>query len=288
MWEGLGINVGTQFSWDQNNDLTQFNADLDYLKAVGFTKVRVTQPLYDGATRFSNPDGFLKWRNMCAEAKARNFYVIWGLGESGITSANWAAAKQAFKDEAIAAQATGDVDVFSLGNELQINHDGSITNLTIDTDIAALATDLKENHGITMDLITSVAQNNLGSWPSLGIAGMGGLDAVTLQVYGEYNNFPNFKSNIDTMLSIFGVSKTYITEFNLDSSWSIPWSLNETLLSNGLKQRMDYIRASGMTDAYFYIYRNSGANPAHAIKKSDDKNHWYFDRLIYNPVRSVV
>jgi hypothetical protein len=63
-----------------------------------------------------------------------------------------------------------------------------------------------------------------------------------------------WQDEIDALVSAFGVNGTYLTEFNLSWSSLDDYSTDETVQAEAVAEMIEYIKASGMTRAFYFMW----------------------------------
>lgn len=261
-WSGLGMNYGNDF------DLTEVNvaSDLDEIKAAGITKIRIAIP------GFLIDSSYIDYcHNVIAAAQNRSLETLWGLtaGATTMTSSNWSDYSNAVKVQALWGQNNG-LDAFCIGNELEAKIDGStLTAPQLKNNLRTLATECQAI--FTRGRISyAVSQGNQAGWITEN--NLEDIDDLTVNVYGSYTNTGNFKTKLTDMVNAFG-ERTYITEWNLDSTWSNfvntdEWETRE------IAARQEIVKDSGVSKAYFFTWRM--ANDEFSVQKEDGaKSLWW-------------
>ena len=245
MWSGLGMVLySSQASF------------VDTLLANGFTELRIDIPDYQNTSWLANSKATLPG------IIAKGAKVIWGVSSNSgndedytITAENWPTFRQAILDNAQWAQNNG-VYEFQLGNEEELHVDGTtmvvaqiIANLkSVATDVQVIFT--RGNVSYTC------FNNNIVDWISVG---KGDIDILATNVYigGEgYYGSNNWKTYITNLVNAFGADGTYITEFNLSWSSLDDYSTDEAVQAAAVTEMIDYIKASGMTRAFYYAWKS--------------------------------
>ena len=261
-WSGLGM--GMYWHWDSY---------VDFLLGMGFTELRMDIPSYDNDEWL----GFSKTAVIDAVGKGAD--VIWGISYGGtLTAANWGAYVTACESAATWAQANG-VFEFQLGNELDGLVDGTtLTVAQLITNLKALATDVQvifTNGNVSY----TCYGNNIGDWVT---AGKGDIDILASNLYmtwGEAGNPDDWQEGIDALIGAFGTEGTYLTEFSINTNGLEYYSENEAVQAAALTEMIDYIKASGMTRAIFYVWKDD--EPAHfGVKKADDSYRLLWSSLL--------
>jgi hypothetical protein len=68
----------------------------------------------------------------------------------------------------------------------------------------------------------------------------------------------DWETKIDNLINAFGADGTYITEFNLSWSSLDAYSEDEAVQAAALTEMIEYIKASGMTRAFYYTWKDDG------------------------------
>lgn len=196
-------------------------------------------------------------------ASAKGLKTIWGVSSNSfnnpdytITSTNWLDFRAAILDAAQWAQDNG-VFEFQLGNEEEYHVDGTtMTYEQIRTNIKNVATEVKSiftNGNISYTTGMGGLVNGWG-WPEIG---KGDLDFLCVNLYRGGTTFnDDWKTIIDNLITAFGIDGTYITEFNLSYLSLENYSTDEAVQAAGVTEMIEYIKASGMTRALFYCWKD--------------------------------
>lgn len=245
-WTGLNFNYGhdTQIGVITATRTQQINADLDNFKAMGIKKIRVAM------NYFGYSFGITAVKAVVVAAKARGFYVIWGVDGSGFawhTDLNWRSYVNAVKLNAAWAQANG-VDEFMVGNEIEYSQTvtGQLTNAV--PKIKKLAAEVKNN--IFFRTVSyAVAQDALESeWIA---EGKGYLDKLGYNVYGSNGDFTDWQNKITTFYNAFG-SNMYISEWNLHATWS-SFPQPESAQATAIETRAQWLQDTYPTLEHFFF-----------------------------------
>lgn len=284
-WQGLGMGIFS--SSDNIFQLSDFFGDqVDVLLANGFTQLRIDIPGWACA------NSLVISKSGVTAAVTKGAQVIWGVGNGTVilTDANWASFRQGILDNAQWAQNNG-VYEFQLGNELEChNDDTTLTDAQLITNLKSVASDVQEiftNGNISYTCMHS----NISDWISVG---KGDIDILASNVYMEYgaHHTQPWKAEIDTLVSAFGLSGTYLTEFGPNSNGINYYSENEVVQAVAVKEMLDYIIASGMTRSnYFCYYDNSrGFGPTGFGTLKDDGTYRLTWKVLtsYNAVLDIT
>ena len=240
-WSGLGMGM----YWADDSYV-------DTLLANGFTELRIDIPSYENTVWL----GYSKTAVISAVGKGAD--VIWGVSAGNtLTSSNWTTYVTAVKSAAAWAQANG-VFEFQLGNELEGMVDGTtLTVARLITNLKSLATEVQAiftNGNVSY----SCLQVFIDDWIT---AGKGDIDILASNIYmgGDgYYGGSKWKTNITKLVNAFGSNGTYITEFNLSWSSLDDYYTDEVIQAVAIAEMIDYIKASGMTRAIFYVWKDDG------------------------------
>lgn len=282
IWNRLGINIGNNFNWTTTYPSDQVNAELSELYAAGFRYIRIAHAEWD------NAGGIANVKQAALDAKAKGFYVMSGLSSAGtttLTSSNWSSYRTSILDFAAWAQTNG-INEFQVGNELEsFNDDATLTDSTLRSNIRTLGTDAKAAAPSCV-ISYSVAQGGQNTnW--VADNNKGGCDFLYLNVYGQHNNFPSFKSEIDSFLRVYKNGR--ISEFNIDPAHVDIMLLSDLEQMNELEIRMSYLIDKGISLVYFFTWRWSGTDQF-ALKKTDGtyRSLWYDVLFNSKKRRSVI
>jgi hypothetical protein len=268
-WSGLGMGLFSTYN------ISEFNGDVDTLLANGFTQLRIHMPDYND----SNAVDILKTAVLSAIAK--DVQVIWGVSSTltVITSTNWADFRQAILDTATWAQANG-VYEFQIGNEEEWHVDGTtMTVAQIIANLKSVATEVKQiftNGNVSYSCFGA----NINDWIT---AGKGDIDILASNIYrggeGYYDN--GWKTLISNLVNAFGANGTYLTEFNLSWSSLDDYSTDEAVQATALTEMIEYIKASGMTRAFYFTWKDT--REAHfGVVKTDGTYRLLWNQALLN------
>jgi hypothetical protein len=90
---------------------------------------------------------------------------------------------------------------------------------------------------------------------------------------GSHND--TWKTEITDMVNAFGVDHTYLSEFGLSITSLDDYSTDEAVQAAGISEMIEYIKASGMKRAIFFIWYDPTVE--WGVKKSDGtyRQLWY-------------
>jgi hypothetical protein len=96
----------------------------------------------------------------------------------------------------------------------------------------------------------------------------------------------DWKTKIDNLINAFGADGTYITEFNLSWSSLDAYSEDEAVQAAALTEMIEYIKASGMTRAFYYTWKND----KFGVIKNDGTYRLLWNQALLNtgPVESTT
>lgn len=253
-WHGLGM-VGF---WNQVDEfLTTWIEN-------GFIDLRLDIPDYQYAPVVEQSKAHV------IKAVAAGARVIWGVSSNSsnnsaytITAANWSLFRQAILDAAQWAQDNG-VYEFQIGNEEEShNDDTTLTDAQLRDNLKSLATGVKAiftNGNVSY----SCRALDVDDWISLG---KGDIDILAANIYRGQPTDITWKILITNLVNEFGIDGTYITEFNLNPVSLDDYSTDEIVQAEALTEMIDYIKASGMKRAIYFVWYNS--NSRHGVIRAD-------------------
>ena len=242
-WHGLGMGL----YWEQESYV-------ESLLANGFTELRIDIPNYQATNWLSHS------KTMIIRTIAKGAKVIWGVSSNArnnpdytITAANWPTYRQAILDNAQWAQDNG-VFEFQLGNEEESHNDNiTLTDAQLIENLKSVATDVQAI--FTRGKVSySCPHDYIDDWIA---EGKGDIDILASNVYMGGTTFNDtWKTVITSLVNAFGADGTYLTEFNLSYSGLDYYSKDETLQAAALTEMIEYIKASGITRAFYFCYQS--------------------------------
>ncbi|MCJ7666667.1 MAG: hypothetical protein MUO59_08035 [Actinobacteria bacterium] len=125
---------------------------------------------------------------------------------------------------------------------------GNVAEATIQSNIKALATEVQAIFTRGNVSYTSSDGYFMEKWHALG---RGDIDILAWNVYSNQDGWQN---DITNMINWWGSDNTYITEFNLNYNSLADYSTDEAAQAAGLNSMIDYIKASGVSRAYYFCY----------------------------------
>lgn len=264
-WSGLGMMLPYE---DESY--------VDIILANGFEELRIN------IADYASPYSLNLIKAMIIRTIAKGAKVIWGVGSNPtiLTAETWPAYRQGILDAAQWAQDNG-VYEFQLGNEEEY-----LTTLTVAqliTNLKSVATDVQEiftNGNVSY----SCFHSNIADWIT---AGKGDIDILASNIYMGGTTFSDtWKTEIDNLINAFGAEHTYLTEFNLSWSSLDDYSTDETVQAAALTEMIEYIKASGMTRAIYYAWKND----EFGVVKNDGTYRLLWNQALLNsgPVESTT
>jgi hypothetical protein len=276
-WSGLGMGL---FS---TSNTSEFDSYVDDLLANGFTELRIDIPDYQNTVWLEQSKAAV----IRAVAKGAN--VIWGVSQSkfAITAENWPNFRAGILSAAQWAQDNG-VYEFQLGNEEEYHVDN--TTMTYDqlvTNLKVLATDVQAvfTRG---NVSYTCGQLHISRWVS---AGKGDLDILASNIYRVTDVECPWMDYIDSLVATFGPTGTAITEFGPDANGLDYWSTDEAEQATAVTEMIEYIKASGMTRAFYFCYKNPfWESDLFGARKADGTYRLLWNQALLNtgPVESTT
>lgn len=273
IWLGTGINYGHD---TQNGVPTypngivktqQFNQDLQAIRGMGITKLRIAMNDYSYAA------GIAMSKALALQAKAMGFYVAWGVDVPGgfgqAKDSTWAAYVKAVYLAADWAQANR-MDEFMISNEIEYSQ--TVThNLTNAVDkLLSLGAGVKLNH-FFKNVSTAVGQDSLESeWIA---KGRGYIDLMGYNVYGTNGDFTDWKNKITTFHTAFG-DHFQVSEWNLNSNWS-QFPPDPAVQVSDIADRVNWLSTSGVNLAYFFNWRWDDNNGNFGLFVGGNARSWF-------------
>jgi len=257
-WSGLGINLLPHW-------LTEiFDDHIDTLLANDFTEIRIELPDWD------NKDDIYKCRIMIPRAVSKGAKIVWGItnfGGDDLTSTTWANFRAEVLTQAAWAEANG-VFEFQIGNEIENHIDGTtLTVAQLINNLKSLATEVQAIF-TSGNISYTCESNNISDWVT---AGKGDIDIIASNVYMEddLGNPEPWQDKISSLVSGFGVNGTYLSEFGLSWSGVDVYSEDEAIQAAAVTEMIDYIKASGMTRAFYFFYADMSWVSGYGALKED-------------------
>lgn len=261
----ISKNIGLNFGHDALQSGVSYptqtmNTDLENAWNMGVRRLRIA------LSDYTYTAGVNATKVVALAAKARGFYVIWGVGYAHLNDGNWPSYVDGVNTAADWAYANG-MDEFQLGNEIEGEYNWSAPGALTDVvnKIKLLADVIKYNHSL-LKISYAMAQDRLEStWIT---EGKGRLDKLAYNVYGSWypvftnwaDVFVDFKNKINAMYAAFGADLE-LAEWNITSSWA-NFPATEAEQESLISERANWI-ISEYPDMinYFFTYRwdtNSG------------------------------
>ena len=266
-WAGLGM--GTFHGFDSY---------VDTILASGFEELRIDIPSYE------NTEWLASSKPAVISAIGKGAKVIWGVSAGGtLTDSNWSTFRQAVLDAAQWAQDNG-VFEFQLGNELESQVDGTtLTVVQLIANLKSLATEVQAifTSGNVSYTCWQHQIDSLDPWVAAG--SLGDIDILACNIYkgGEYD--PDYdltyQNRIAQLITAFGVDHTYLTEFNVSYTNLEHYSEDEAVQAAALTEMINYIKASGMTRAIYFMWKDDGA-ATFGVMKADETYRQLWNSLL--------
>lgn len=260
-WQSMGVNYGSDVAYDNPFNEQLVRTDLLMMKHC-FSRIRIFIPNTSISARVR--DNCLR---IASIAKGLGFKVVWGCtaNPSVLTASNWQTYRDYVVQRAQLAESYG-IDEFTLGNEDEYRIDGTTLSIGIfRSNIISLAADVKQV--FSGDISYTVSHNHTFGWISIGKHNLGSLDKLGLNVYGSHPADQRYFIYIlSTFYKEFG-SAMYISEFNITDNWAdAPASEHERYVA--LKTKIDYIRRTGVNEAYYFIFSHRSTDQF-SLKRAD-------------------
>lgn len=212
-------------------------ADLTYLRQH-FDYIRISYPTF-------NSTSIPYWQDICQRAKAKGFYVMWGINCPQTNTIDWYAFLQKFVDLAPWAVANG--IVYGINEDMYHNNDAIVSDTQALTDLhnAAKLAKIKAP-GVKLH-ISLAGDGELDKF----IAGgsKGAFDFVCLNQYGT---LAEHQANLNKLTTAYG-NATRVTEFNTGRGFDPAYG-TEASWTADIKARADAIQASPVASFYIYTY----------------------------------
>lgn len=244
---GLGINIGhTNIS-----DIPELTRQLDVLKDVGISKIRVNMPTY--LTEAQNPTYRDQLRALCTLAKSMGFYVVWGYNAFPLNSGNVAAFKTALRSCATWMEAN-DIDEICVGNEEDLNTGYSQADLR--TQLKDVCQTIKVTDGFSGIVSTAITTNVYAAWAA-DLVNWQDFMTLDLHVYFAFGatggaSFDAYAAAVPPALG----SHVYCGEFGCDNG-RLAFSSDEAWIKE-MKRRMNLLVDNGWTSYYYFAYSIGG------------------------------
>lgn len=222
---------------------TQIDIDLTFLRQHT-QYIRISYPAYNNQTAIDY------WKDVIIKAKAKGFYVMWGIYCPNTEGANWFAFLQKFVE--LSSWAASNNVVFGLNEDMLHNNDFVVPDdIAIKSihEAAKLAKFRNPNVKLHISLSGSGELDKFIDISGVGTAGRGAFDFICLN---QYDTLVAHKANVDKLIAAYGTA-TRVTEFNTGRGFD-PTYGNETTWKEDIKARSDYIQASQVSVFYIYTY----------------------------------
>jgi len=282
-WPGLGMGLyHSQASY------------IDTILANGFEELRIDIPDYQNTIWLNNSKATV------IGAITKGAKVIWGVSSNknnnkdySITAANWPTYRQAILDNALWAQNNG-VYEFQLGNELEGSIDEDTLTITqLIANLKSLATEVQEifTNGNVSYTCWQHQLDSLDPWIAAG--SLGDIDILACNIYKGGQQDPDYdltyQNRIAQLVTAFGAEHTYLTEFNVSYTALEHYSEDEAVQAAALTEMIDYIKASGMTRAFYFMWKDDGA-ATFGVVKADGTYRLLWNQALLNSgsVKSIT
>jgi hypothetical protein len=269
-WSGLGMVLF------HTSNTSEFDSYVDDLLNNGFTELRVGSP--DWTDEWNSID---RAKAAVIRAVAKGANVFWGVTQSfTITAENWPDFRAAILSAAQWAQDNG-VYEFKIGNEEEYhNDDTTLTDAQLIANLKSVATDVQAiftNGNVSY----SCWQGVINDWVT---AGKGDIDILASNVYmgGDGYYSETWKDRINALLTAFGPSGTYLTEFGPSYTSLDDYSTDEAVQATAVTEMIDYIKNSGMTRAFYFMYKDLDWIEGFGARKSNGTYRLLWDQALLN------
>jgi hypothetical protein len=276
-WSGLGMGL---FSTENTSE---FDGYVDILLANGFTEISMS-------SGWNSWDTDTQILTDVISATAKGAHLIWGVqsGAVTLTSSNWTDYADAVLAAAQWAQDNG-VYEFKIGNEEEYhNDDTTLTDAQVIANLKTLATAVQAifTRG---NVSYPCAHENIDDWIT---AGKGDLDILSSNIYrecGVHDPIP-WQDAIDALFGAFGAGGTYVKEFSLHVDGLDHYSADEAVQTAAVTEMIEYIKASGMTRAIFFCYKDSSWLSGFGALKDDGTYRLLWNQALLNSgsVKSIT
>lgn len=233
---------GVNYGIGQLSD-AQIDADLTFLRQHT-QYIRISYPAY------TNTNGIEYWKKVTLKAKAKGFYVMWGIYCPNDEGANWFAFLQKFVE--LSAWAATNGVVFGLNEDMLHNDDFVVPDDIAITSIHAAARLAKFRNPTVKLHICLSGSGELDKFIDVSGTGTQGRGAFDFICLNQYDTLLNHKANVDKLTNAYGTA-TRITEYNTGRGFD-PVYGNEASWKADIKERTDYIQASQVAAFYIYTY----------------------------------
>jgi len=269
MWSGLGMMLFN------TGNTSEFDSYVDTLLANGFTELRMS-------SEWHNWDAEAVLKSAIIRAITKGAKVIWGVESSSVelTSSSWGDFVTAVKEAALWAQFNG-VYEFQLGNEEGLHNDNiTLTDAQLIINLKALATEVQAiftNGNVSY----SCDPDYISNWIA---AGKGDIDLLASNVYMTWGagNPSDWQGTIDGLIGEFGANGTYLTEFGLNTEGLDNYSEDESIQAQAVTEMIEYIKASGMTRAIYFCYKDPAWLSGFGARKDDGTYRLLWDQALLN------
>ena len=268
-WSGLGM-----YTYIRTNNPSAFGSDVDTLLANGFTELRIG----------SGYDWWEEDKTVLLSMIAKGTKLIWGIHNSSttLTSSTWSGFADGVKAAAQWAEDNG-VFEFEIGNEAEMhNDDDTLTDKQLILNLKALATEVQAIFTIGNINHPTAYSNILNHEYDWKFVGRGDFDFITCNLYKHQPGNEDWKYWIDQLVTAFGADHTYLTEFGLNVLGVDEYSEDEAVQAAGVTEMIEYIKASGMTRANYFCYRDPSWISGFGARKDDGTYRQLWNQALLN------
>lgn len=258
-WSGLGMNVGG-YGTISLSDVEKYYTDLDEIKRLGFTCVRI------GSTDPTFATAFPLSKLMAVYAKSIGLHTTWGLTTTTeLTNSNYETYED-FVLEAAQYAEDNNFDAFEVGNEIESLNDGTtLTDEQLIAKIVATAASCQAIFSGDITYASTAGSSIVDLWISEGITPGTDLDYLSFNVYGNgQDDLSGFSADAKRIWDGFGTD-SIISEFNLVTD-NGSLTLSQQRQEEELSKRLSLLRAIGFEQAYFFVWKKSESNEKLGLK----------------------
>lgn len=253
-WSGLGMGIGG-YGTISTSDVQKYYNDLNLIKSLGFTHVRV------GSTDVTFGTAITVSQLMAQYAKSIGLFTIWGVTNVfTLTASNYPNYDTSVQSFASWAQ-TNNIDQFEIGNELESTIDNTtLTQTGLITNLKATAVKVQ---GIFTNGNVSYGSTGGSTWVnnfiSAGITPGTDFDNISFHFYGaNQNDLAGFQSDAQRAYTGFSTNAE-CGEFNLvTDAGSLSISPDNQEIQ--MNRRIAILQSIGYSKAYFFVLKKDSSN----------------------------
>ena len=239
-WPDFRLAILDAAQWAQDNGVYEFQLGNEEEDSLWRHPVSITRTSNVATATFAEDHGFTD----------ANPVIIWGA-----TPEDFNAYTATPTDITVTGPKTFTYD--SVGDDGSVSNPGStsVGNMpedTIQANIKALATDVKAIFTRGNVSYTTSSSYFMDKWHTLG---RGDIDILAWNVYA---NTEDWQDDVTNMIDWWGVEHSYITEFSVSYVSLDSYSTDEAVQAAGIESMLDYLKASGIQRALFYVYKAEG------------------------------